>query len=172
MLFASRVSAAWLCIAPLAGLYAGEALASRANPYGFTNAAQSSVPYTATPFMAAVDCAAMNKTTPAGVVLSAQLIAATATAPEHCRIRGTIPAEIGFDINLPTQWNGRLWMYGNGGFAGEDADSAKEAESRGAGLAKGIELAKHIAGNAPMTISPNTAIGPIKRLNVFIRISP
>ena len=58
MLFASRVSAAWLCIAPLAGLYAGEALASRANPYGFTNAAQSSVPYTATPFMAAVDCAA------------------------------------------------------------------------------------------------------------------
>jgi feruloyl esterase len=154
MLFASRVSAAWLCIAPLAGLYAGEALASRANPYGFTNAAQSSVPYTATPFMAAVDCAAMNKTTPAGVVLSAQLIAATATAPEHCRIRGTIPAEIGFDINLPTKWNGRLWMYGNGGFAGEDADSAKEAESRGAGLAKGFATVRtdtgHLASKEPL----------------------
>ena len=154
MLFASRVSAAWLCIAPLAGLYAGEAFASRANPYGFTNAAQSSVPYTATPFMAAVDCAAMNKTTPAGVVLSAQLIAASATAPEHCRIRGTIPAEIGFDINLPTQWNGRLWMYGNGGFAGEDADSDKEAESRGAGLAKGFATVRtdtgHLASQEPL----------------------
>ena len=142
-----RLAAVSLCIVPLAALYGTDAFASRGNRYGFSNAAQSSVPYTATPFVAAVDCAAMNKTTPAGVVLTAQRIAASGAVPEHCRIRGTIPAEIGFDINLPTKWNGRVWMYGNGGFAGEAADAPNEAESRQTGLTNGFATVRTDTGH-------------------------
>ncbi len=148
-----RLAAASVC-AVLLGLHSVDALAVRANPFGFDNSAQSSVNYTATPHVAAVDCAAMNKTMPDGVVLTAQLVAATAKAPEHCRIRGTIPAEIGFEFNLPKQWNGRLWMYGNGGFAGEDLDAPWEAQSREAGLSKGFATAHtdtgHLASKEPL----------------------
>ena len=91
-------------------LFAGPAQASRGNPGGFSLSAQSSVPYTLVPHRAAVECQAMNVTLAGGVAIAARLVAATAKAPEHCRLSGTIPAEVGFEINLPTQWNGRLWM--------------------------------------------------------------
>lgn len=128
-------------------LHSSDAMASRANAGGFANAAQSSVAYTQTPYAAAIECAAMSRTTPGGVVLNSQLIAASVAAPEHCRIRGTIPAEITFDINLPTKWNGRLWMYGNGGFAGEDPDAVKENDSRNAGLSNGFATVRTDTGH-------------------------
>lgn len=128
-------------------LHCGDASAARGNAYGFAEAATSSVNYSATPHSAVLSCAAMTKTTGSGVALSSQLIAATATVPEHCRITGTIPAEIGFEINLPTQWNGRLWMYGNGGFAGEDANAPREVDSRAAGLSKGFATARTDTGH-------------------------
>src|SRR2546426_3258961 len=131
----------------LMALYGVEASASRANPGGFANAAHSLVPYTQTPYVAARGCSAMSGVSINGVILTAQLIPASGTTPEHCRIRGTIPAEIGFDINLPTHWNGRLWMYGNGGFAGESADSANEASARTAGLVNGFATARTDTGH-------------------------
>ena len=39
--------------------------------------------------------------------------------PEHCRVTGLIQPEIRFEVNLPTKWNRRFYMHGNGGFAGE-----------------------------------------------------
>jgi feruloyl esterase len=131
----------------LAALYGVEASAGRANPGGFANAAQSLVPYTETPYAAVKGCSEMSGVSNNGVTLTAQLITASGPTPEHCRIRGTIPAEIGFDINLPTRWNGRLWMYGNGGFAGEDADSPNEASARTAGLVNGFATARNDTGH-------------------------
>ena len=145
---------AWAIGMALATLYGPEAIAGRANPGGFANAAQSSVPYAQTPYIAAKPCLSMSGVSINGVTLTAQLIAASGTTPEHCRIRGTIPAEIGFDINLPTHWNGRLWMYGNGGFAGEDADSPNEAGSRAAGLINGFATVRtdtgHLSSKEPL----------------------
>ena len=142
-----------ICVA-LVVLHSVEASAGRANGGGFANAAQSLVPYTDTPYVAAKGCAAMAGLSVNGVILTAQLIAASGTTPEHCRIRGTIPAEIGFDINLPTRWNGRLWMYGNGGFAGESADSAGETSARVAGLVNGFATARtdtgHLSSSEPL----------------------
>jgi feruloyl esterase len=44
------------------------------------------------------------------------------TAP-FCRLEGVIGKEIGFELYLPQQWNGRFLMSGNGGFAGRFQNS-------------------------------------------------
>src|SRR4029078_2897369 len=41
--------------------------------------------------------------------------AASAAAPGFCRVTGLIPPEVRFELELPTAWNGRLYMFGNGG---------------------------------------------------------
>ena len=136
-----------LCVAAIVAAFCGNAHARRANPHGFAGEAESSVPYTHTPFETALQCASMDKVVRSNVALTAQLIAASGGVPEHCRIRGTIPAEITFDINLPSKWNGRLWMYGNGGYAGESPDAPPEAESRAAGLARGFATVRQDTGH-------------------------
>jgi hypothetical protein len=49
---------------------------------------------------------------------SAKLVAAAANLPEHCDIRGVIWPEAKFAVKLPTNWNERFQMVGNGGWAG------------------------------------------------------
>src|ERR1700722_7314285 len=52
---------------------------------------------------------------------SAKLVAATANLREHCDIRGVIWPEARFALKLPTDWNNRFQMIGNGGWAGQIA---------------------------------------------------
>ena len=54
--------------------------------------------------------------------------------PEHCRVTGLIQPEIRFEVNLPSSWNRRFYMNGNGGFAGETSDSPPRAAIRAAAL--------------------------------------
>src|SRR5882672_3300289 len=49
---------------------------------------------------------------------AADLIPAKGNLPEHCDVRGVIWPEAGFAIKLPTVWNDRFEMVGNGGTAG------------------------------------------------------
>src|SRR5579859_6653693 len=49
---------------------------------------------------------------------SATLAPATAKTPENCDVRGTIWPEARFALKLPTAWNNRFQMVGNGGTAG------------------------------------------------------
>src|ERR1700730_19049311 len=49
---------------------------------------------------------------------SATLAPATAKTPENCDVRGTIWPEAKFALKLPTAWNSRFQMVGNGGTAG------------------------------------------------------
>src|SRR5690348_409434 len=49
---------------------------------------------------------------------SVKLIPAAANLPEHCDIRGVIWPENHFAVKLPTNWNERFQMVGNGGWAG------------------------------------------------------
>jgi hypothetical protein len=58
-------------------------------------------------------------------VITATVIVATADAPEYCRVSGQIMPEIRFEISLPASWNRRLYIFGNGGFAGEPIDSGR-----------------------------------------------
>src|SRR4051812_26915629 len=49
---------------------------------------------------------------------SAKLVATAADLPEHCDVRGVIWPEAKFAVKLPTRWNSRFEMTGNGGWAG------------------------------------------------------
>ncbi len=51
-------------------------------------------------------------------VVEARMEPASEDAPEHCRVYGRILPDIRFVVFLPTDWNGRLSMLGNGGWAG------------------------------------------------------
>src|SRR5262245_22200656 len=57
-------------------------------------------------------------------IVSATVTPAAADVPEYCRVVGLIQPEVRFEVNLPASWNGRLYMFGNGGYAGESIDAA------------------------------------------------
>ena len=93
------------------------------NSYSFTDAAQSQVDYTRTRSRAAADCGTFrHRTTSDYTIISAELIPASAEAPEHCRLHGVIEPEVQFWVTLPTEWNRRFYMHGNGGYAGRPFD--------------------------------------------------
>lgn len=71
-----------------------------------------------------LNCPGLRSLTGYGfTVATATLIPASSDAPEHCRAAGQILPEIRFEVNLPSDWNRRLYMFGNGGYAGESSDS-------------------------------------------------
>ena len=125
------------------------------NLYSFIDAAASAVDYRATPLQATRDCKSLASEVGSGVqITSAEVIPASSGSPEHCRLNGVIPTEIGFQINLPMAWNGRIYMYGNGGYAGEDPEAPREQASRQSGLANGFVTARtdtgHLAAKEPL----------------------
>ena len=61
----------------------------------------------------------INLTEPHNSILSAILLSAE---PEMCVVRGVISLEVQYIVYLPTRWNGRFYMHGNGGYAGESLD--------------------------------------------------
>ena len=89
-------------------------------------------------------------------VITANVIAATEGTPEHCRVSGQILPEIRFEVNLPASWNRRLYMFGNGGFAGEPFDADYRAASRDRALKYGFAVAAtntgHDANAEPLAI--------------------
>ncbi|HXK07367.1 MAG TPA: hypothetical protein VMS37_33535, partial [Verrucomicrobiae bacterium] len=63
-------------------------------------------------------------------VYSARIVPVSDNAPEHCRAGLLVQPDINIEVNLPTLWNGRLYMFGNGGFAGESFEAAGRAANR------------------------------------------
>ncbi len=52
-------------------------------------------------------------------IQSATIVAATATQPEYCDVRGYVQSQIKFQLKLPTTtWQGRYLQFGCGGFCG------------------------------------------------------
>ena len=64
-------------------------------------------------------CAALaERTVHEYTILSATQLEAKGDIPERCRVLGVLPPEIVFEVVLPSDWNGRILMRGNGGYAG------------------------------------------------------
>jgi Tannase and feruloyl esterase len=81
------------------------------------------------------------------VQLSAAVVPAAENAPSHCRVSGVLAPEIGFEVNLPARWNGRFYMIGNGGHAGERPDDPGRAIQRAAALQHGFAIATTNTGH-------------------------
>jgi feruloyl esterase len=80
-------------------------------------------------------------------VIAATPVKAADDVPDYCRVTGQIPPEIRFDVSLPALWNGRLYVFGNGGYAGESIDApARVAVARRA-LARGFAVAQMNTGH-------------------------
>ena len=81
-------------------------------------------------------------------VIGATVIPATADAPEHCRVSIMIQPEINIEVNLPAAWNGRFYMFGNGGFGGEAFDAPARVINRARGLKAGFAVAATDTGHS------------------------
>ncbi|PYR37091.1 MAG: hypothetical protein DMF93_18510 [Acidobacteria bacterium] len=96
----------------------------------------------------AVACASLVSLTGYEFAVStASMVAAAGETPEHCRITGLIPPEIRFELLLPSAWNGRLYMFGNGGYAGEALDAQGRAAFARRAVAKGFAAVQTNTGH-------------------------
>ena len=96
------------------------------NGSNFSNVRHSAIDYTRTEVtelrMACGDLIHLSNAD--NSILSATLIPAQSDGQEICMVRGVISPEVRYIVYLPTRWNGRLYMHGNGGYAGESLDDA------------------------------------------------
>jgi hypothetical protein len=81
-------------------------------------------------------------------VYSAAIIPASDSAPEHCRVDVLVQPDLNIEVNLPTFWTNRLYMFGNGGFAGESFEAAGRAANRAHGLKVGFVTAATDTGHS------------------------
>src|SRR5258708_135865 len=95
-------------------------------------------------------------------IASAAVVAATPDVPEYCRVVGLIQPEIRFEVNLPSAWNGRLYMFGNGGYAGEALESAPRQSTARRALARRFATAQTNTGHhaAPEPPAPFASTPP------------
>ena len=55
-----------------------------------------------------------------------------------CRVQGQVQPEVRFEVSLPSAWNGRLYMFGNGGFAGESLSAGNRTSAAEHGGDEGL----------------------------------
>jgi Tannase and feruloyl esterase len=112
-------------------------------------AAKSSLShYSKTTVAPGMNCEWLNQyTTPELLQISATAIQATASVPAHCRVVGVLKPEIAFEASLPQRWNGRFYMIGNGGHAGESLEDPMRVAQRNAALQAGFAFAQTNTGH-------------------------
>src|ERR1044071_5534542 len=81
------------------------------------------------------------------VQIHAEAVSPSGTAPAHCRVTGLLSPEIAFEVSLPAKWNGRFYMIGNGGHAGEALDDANRVSQRNAAITNGYAFAQTNTGH-------------------------
>ena len=137
----------------LASFTAAATLSAPAGAQPFANAKSSRSGYTSAAFAPRGTCEALagfranELVVDERVGVAARAIAADGATPEHCRVSGTLSPEIAFEVNLPARWNGRLYMIGNGGLAGEAPDDPGRAAQRVSALAHGFVMASTNTGH-------------------------
>jgi len=76
-------------------------------------------------------------------IVSASRVPAGGGIPEYCDVRGTIAPEVTFAIKLPTNWNSRFYMVGNGGLAGTINFAAMDVALRRGFATAGTDTGHH-----------------------------
>ena len=133
------------------------AVAEGAQAQAFADRAEARVDYSEARLAPTKACAIAAEAAPTnGNALrapSAEVIEITAAAvpangevPAHCWVKGVIEPEVAFVVALPERWNGRFYMIGNGGHAGQALDNPNDAQ-RNAVLAHSFAFAQTNTGH-------------------------
>jgi hypothetical protein len=123
-------------------------LPSVAHAQAFANAKSSLTDYSKSDLEPRLSCSGLADFKDKELVeIQARVIAAAANVPEHCRVSGVLSPEIAFEVNLPARWNGRFYMIGNGGHAGEGPDEPQRAGQRADAVRLGFVMAMTNTGH-------------------------
>ena len=79
--------------------------------------------------------------------ITAAMVPAAGAVPAFCRVAGLLRPEIAFEVSLPAKWNGRFYMIGNGGHAGETLEDPGRTSQRNAALQLGFAVAQTNTGH-------------------------
>ncbi|MEO8096073.1 MAG: tannase/feruloyl esterase family alpha/beta hydrolase [Acidobacteriota bacterium] len=124
------------------------AVAAPARAQAFADLKSALVDYSKADFAPRKACDVMANFKSKDIVkITATTMPATAAAPLHCRITGLLAPEIAFEVSLPARWNGRFYMIGNGGHAGENMEDAGRVSQRIAALQLGFAFAQTNTGH-------------------------
>jgi feruloyl esterase len=117
------------------------------NASSFT-ATPPDAPLRSSPVSPQMACAAIERLVlPEVSYLKSRHAEATDQHPAHCQVTGVIQPEIQFEITLPDAWNRRLYMFGNGGYAGENLAEASRQDTRNAALRQGFAVVQQNSGH-------------------------
>lgn len=101
---------------------------------------------------AALSCTMLQSRTFNDVTtLTARYVEAGKGLPGFCHVTGYIRPQIRFELALPDQWNRRVYMFGNGGYAGEDLAAPSRLETRDAALSRGFLTVQQNTGHDAKT---------------------
>jgi len=139
-------------IAPMVFVGAAAALSLAAQPaaaQAFKDAKSSLAGYTQTRIAPRLSCEALRQYTAQALAsLQAVAIPASEGIAPHCRVTGVLLPEIAFEVSLPLRWNGRFYMFGNGGWAGESFDAPGRIANHARALRAGFATASTDTGHS------------------------
>ena len=67
--------------------------------------------------------------------------------PAFCLVMAMVQPEVRIEVSLPLEWNRRLILFGNGGYAGDNLDAPGPAGTRNQTIAKGFVVARTNTGH-------------------------
>jgi hypothetical protein len=93
-------------------------------------------------------CAALHSLTAYEYTIQvAEPLEASPARQAMCRVLVLVQPEIAIEVSLPAQWNRRLYMFGNGGYAGEKLDAANRVAHRDAAVKSGFVVTQTNTGH-------------------------
>src|SRR5262245_40719451 len=94
-----------------------------ASAQAFTEAKSALVDYTKAEIAPGKSCESLTDYRSEYIAeIHAAPVAAEEGRPAYCKVTGILKPEIAFEVSLPEKWNGRFYMIGNGGHAGENLE--------------------------------------------------
>jgi hypothetical protein len=130
------------------GLVAALGGATQVKAQAFSEVQNALVDYSKAEFTPRKTCDAIGKKKWKDVVeIKAEVVPAAGQVPEFCRVTGTIKPEVAFEVAMPARWNGRFYMIGNGGHAGQAIDEAARITERNGALQLGFAFGQTNTGH-------------------------
>jgi feruloyl esterase len=134
--------ATWLACASISSVPAARTYAQ-----AFADAATARIDYSTATLTPSKTCEALTPSSGDIMQMATTSMPADDSAPAHCRVMGVLSPEIAFEVSLPARWNGRFYMIGNGGHAGENLEDAGRVTQRNDALRMGFAFAQTNTGH-------------------------